>query len=64
MLFNYHSMKYILFLSFIFFFFGGGAAPAACGSSQARGQTCATAVTRATAVTTLNPSPTAPQGNS
>ena len=36
----------------------------AYGSSQARDRTCATAATWATAVTTLDPQPTEPQGNS
>ena len=43
------------------FFF---AMPAAYGSSQARDQTHATAVTQAAAVTMWNPSPDAPPGNS
>ena len=36
------------------------ALPKACGSSQARHQTCSTAVTRATAVTMLDSQPTEP----
>ena len=38
--------------------------PMACGSSQARNQTHTTAATRAKAMTTLDPSPDEPQGNS
>ena len=41
-----------------------GAVPAARGSSWARDQTCATAATRAAAVTRLDPSSAGPQGNS
>ena len=47
-------------LSFFFFL----ALPKACRSSQARGRTRATAVTQATAVTTPDPYPTEPPGNS
>ena len=36
----------------------------ACGSSQARVQTHITAIIKATAVTSLDPQPTEPQGNS
>ena len=47
--------------SISFFFL---AAPAACGSSQARDQTHATAVTGIAAVTTPDSEPAVPQGNS
>ena len=40
------------------------ATPPACRSSQARDQTHTTAVTRAIAVTVLDPKPTEPPGNS
>ena len=40
------------------------AMPKACGSSWARDQTCATAVTRTAAVTMPFTQPAVPQGNS
>ena len=50
------SNEYLIFIYlkhvFVFSFF---AAPAACGSSQARDQTLATAVTRVKAVAMLDP---------
>ena len=50
-------------LRFIEFRGGGGLASAmACGNSPARNQTCASAVTRATAGTTLGPEPLGHQG--
>ena len=54
------SQPFWLF-NFFFFFL---AAPAACGSSQARDQTHATAVTGIAAVTTPDSEPAVPQGNS
>ena len=47
-----NTLPVYLFLVFFFFFL---AALAACGGSQAMDQTCATAITRATAVTMLDP---------
>ena len=54
---NSDFLNVLLFIYFL-------ATPAACGSSQAKDQTCAIDPTQAAAVTVPNPEPTVPQENS
>ena len=60
----YIYIFFLLCISYLFIYlFNFGCAPMACGSSWAWGRTCATAVTKTTTLTTLDPYPAMPQGN-